>query len=128
MGITAFLFGIAAYAFAMGVLVYAIGFIGNLVVPKSIDSGLPGALPGALIVDLLLLGLFAVQHSVMARQGFKAWWTRFVPHSIERSVYVLLSGLALALLFWKWQPLGGSVWSMQLDVTRWLMHGLYALG
>src|SRR5882672_117458 len=118
MGFIAFLYGVLCYLIGLVSLLYGVGFVGNLLVPKSIDSSTPGALPEALLVDLVLLGLFAVQHSVMAREGFKEWWTRIVPKSVERSTYVLLSGLSLALLFWKWQPLAGTLWSLTEPTAR----------
>ncbi len=128
MGVVAFLYGVAAYAVGLVALLYAIGFIGNILVPKSIDTPPAGALPEALIVDLVLLGLFAVQHSAMARPGFKAWWTRMVPEPVERSTYVLASGLLLALLFWKWQPLAGTLWSVPEGAPRIALQALFWLG
>jgi len=108
--IAAMLFGLAAYLVFFGTFLYAIGFVAGMVVPKGIDDGTVVPAAEALIVNLLLLSLFAVQHSVMARKPFKRWWTQFVPHSVERSVYVLLASLALILLFWQWRPLPAIVW------------------
>lgn len=123
-----FAYGLFAYACAMGVFVYSVGFIGNFAVPKAMDSGRETSLAWALLVDSLLLGVFAVQHSVMARSWFKRWLTRVVPAAAERSTYVLLSSLALILLFWQWQPIGGTVWDITHPVGRPLTLGLYAAG
>jgi methanethiol S-methyltransferase len=111
--ILAFLYGLAAYAAFFATILYAIGFVMGLVVPKNIDTGLPTSLAEALVVDLALMSLFAVQHSVMARLKFKAWWTQFVPKSIERSTYVLLASLCLMLLFWQWRPLSSIIWRIE---------------
>jgi methanethiol S-methyltransferase len=107
-----FLYGLVAYLLFAVVIVYAIGFVTDLVVPKTINSGPAGPPVQAIAVDLLLMALFAVQHSVMARPQFKKWWTHFVPAPIERSTFVLFSSLALMLLFWQWQPIPDVVWQV----------------
>src|SRR3546814_19260353 len=126
--ILALLYGAACYAVFLATFLYAIAFVPGVVVPKHVDSGPPTALPLALAIDLALLALFAIQHSGMARPGFKRWWTRIVPAAIERSTYVLASSLALALLFWQWRPLPLNVWQVDGEAARMALYGLCALG
>src|SRR6266496_5321014 len=126
--IVAFLYGVVCYLAFFATFLYAIGFIGNFGVPKSIDSGPHQPFTYALAINAALLGVFAVQHSIMARQWFKRAWTRLVPTPVERSTYVLFSSLALLLLFWKWEPMGRVIWSMESDTTQLLLHTLYAMG
>jgi protein-S-isoprenylcysteine O-methyltransferase Ste14 len=125
---TAFLYGLASYFVFFGAFLYAIGFLSGLVVPKAVDDGAVVPLSEAFIIDILLMSVFAVQHSVMARQGFKQWWTQFVPKSVERSTYVLLASLALVLLFWQWRPIPAVVWNIDSPQIAMAMIGLSLLG
>jgi len=128
MGMAAFVYGLFGYVVFLGSFLYAIGFVGNLVVPKAIDTGPAGPVTEALFINGLLLGLFALQHSVMARRDFKRWWTRFVPQSVERSTYVLISSLLLLVLFWRWQPILGVVWHVENRVGVVALEVLFWLG
>ncbi len=121
-------YGGLSYILFFLTFLYAIGFVGNIAVPKSIDSGVAKSIIEAVIVDIILLGVFAIQHSVMARQGFKAWWTKIVPRAVERSTYVLLSSLALLLLYWQWQPIAAPVWNIQNPLAANIVVGIFWLG
>jgi protein-S-isoprenylcysteine O-methyltransferase Ste14 len=123
-----FLYGVICYVLFLGAFLYAIGFVGNVLVPKSIDSGSPAPFGTSMLIDLVLLGLFAIQHSVMAREGFKKVWTRIIPQSVERSTYVLLSSLILILMFWQWQPMTDTVWDVQNQFGLTLLLALGGLG
>jgi protein-S-isoprenylcysteine O-methyltransferase Ste14 len=127
-GIAAVVYGAFAYAVFLGTILYAIAFVGDLPVPKTINSGAPGPIGPALVINTLLLALFAVQHSVMARPAFKRAWTRFVPHCAERSTYVLLASLALLLLFWQWRPIPGIVWSVSHPASIAAMQAVFWIG
>ena len=133
-GIASVLYGVVVYALFFVTFLYATAFTGRLPVPKTIDSGVEGPLIPALVINTLLLGLFAIQHSVMARPAFKRWWTRFVPRAVERTTYVLLASLILALLCWQWRPILAPVWTvtnpaaiLAIQVVFWLGYGLVLL-
>jgi len=124
----AFLYGLVAYLVFFLTFLYAIGFVSGLAVPKTIDSGTSTPATEALIVNMLLMSLFAVQHSVMARRQFKNWWTQYVPKSVERSTYVLFASLALILLFWQWRPMPTVVWQVAEPQISMAITGLSLLG
>jgi methanethiol S-methyltransferase len=123
-----FVYGLAAYLAAMASIAYSVGFVSGLIVPKTIDTGTIVPMTEAVGVDLLLLAVFAIQHSVMARKGFKLWWTRFVPKSVERSTFVLVSGLALTLLLWQWRPIPAVIWSIEDPAIAMAVTGLSFVG
>lgn len=122
------LYGVVCYVVFFATFLYAIAFLGNFLVPRSIDAAPASGLGEALAVNVALLSIFALQHSVMARPAFKRWWTRIVPSAAERSTYVLLSSVALILLFWQWRPIGAIVWQIDSDLGRALVYGGYAFG
>jgi len=127
-GIAAVLYGVMSYVLFLGTILYAIAFVGGLPVPKTIDSGPAGPLVPSLVINALLLGLFAIQHSVMARPAFKKWWTRFVPHAVERTTYVLLASLILVLLFWQWRAMPEPVWTVAHPAGVMVLQGIFWLG
>jgi methanethiol S-methyltransferase len=122
------LYGVVSYAIFFGTFLYALGFVGNFAVPRTLDGTPTSGFAVALLINLGLLGLFAIQHSVMARPAFKRWFTHLVPESAERSTYVLLSSLALIALFAWWQPLGGMVWTVTDPTARGVLWGCFAFG
>ena len=126
--ILALVYGLAAYLVFLGTFLYAIGFVGGFVVSKTVDTGSVVPTGEALVVNVLLLSLFAVQHSVMARTPFKRWWTQFVPASIERSTYVLVASLALILVFWQWRPIPAIVWETTNPALAMTLLGLSLAG
>jgi protein-S-isoprenylcysteine O-methyltransferase Ste14 len=128
MGFIALLYGILSYLLFHASFLYAVGFFSDTIVPKGINDGLTGSPGTALAINLGLLSIFAVQHSVMARPGFKAIWTRIVPQSVERSTYVLLTNLILFLIFWQWRPFPGTVWQVENAAGAALIWAVYALG
>jgi protein-S-isoprenylcysteine O-methyltransferase Ste14 len=124
----AFLYGIVAYAVFLISFLNAVGFVENLIVPKTIDSGSAGPIVEAATINVALMSLFAIQHSVMARPQFKAWWTRFVPASVERTTYVLLSSLVLLLLCWQWRPMPSIIWQVENPQVAAAITGLSFVG
>jgi methanethiol S-methyltransferase len=120
-------YAIVSYAVFFVSTLYAIGFVGNFAVPKSIDTGAPASLGDAIVVDLLLLGIFAIQHSIMARPAFKRWCATIIAPACQRSTYVLLSSLILLLLFWQWQPIPTTVWRVE-GIAAWSLIGVFWLG
>jgi protein-S-isoprenylcysteine O-methyltransferase Ste14 len=122
------LYGVVAYLLFFAAILYGIGFVGNLVVPKGIDGGELVPVSTAIVVNVLLLLLFAVQHNVMARRRFKDWWTNYVPRPIERSTYVAASSLILLLLYWQWRPMPDVVWHVENSIGRGLLWVLYFTG
>jgi protein-S-isoprenylcysteine O-methyltransferase Ste14 len=121
-------YGLICYLAFFGTILYAIGFVGNYLVPKTIDSEAEVSLASAVLIDTGLLLLFALQHSIMARPGFKRWWTRVVPEHLERSTFVLLASLCLMLLMWQWQPIGGIVWSIENETVKTILLAIYLAG
>jgi methanethiol S-methyltransferase len=123
-----FVYGLISYAIFLATFLYAVAFVGGFRVPSRLDGPLNVFLPRAILVDCLLLTVFALQHSIMARRWFKDWWTHIIPWAIERSTYVLCASFALLLIFWQWQPIGIQIWSIQNQAVRCVLWGLFAAG
>jgi methanethiol S-methyltransferase len=126
--VLSFCYGLVAYAVFLGAFLYAIGFVDGILVPKAIDDGEVGPILEAIVINVMLLSIFALQHSVMARKPFKRWWTKLVPASIERSTYVLLASLALILVFWQWRPIPTVIWQVNEPVAASALFGLSLFG
>ncbi|WP_297699006.1 methanethiol S-methyltransferase [Mycobacterium sp.] len=121
-------YGVAAYLLFLAAFLYLVAFLGNFWVPRTVDHGLSAPIGQAVLVNIVLLAVFAVQHSIMARPSFKAWWTRLVPASIERSTYVMLSNVVLVLLYWQWRTMPAVVWDVRLPAGRLVLWTLFWLG
>lgn len=122
------LYGSICYVLFFLIFLYTIGFVGDFLVPITVDHGRASGLVEAVVIDLILLGIFAVQHSVMARRGFKRWLTSWLPEPMERSTYVLLTNAVLVLMFWQWRPLPATIWDVQTAWAWWLLYALFAFG
>lgn len=122
-------YGVVAYGVCLAALVYLIGFSGSVLVPKSVDVGAPARVASALCIDVLLIALFAAQHSVMARRSFKRWWTRVIPEHLERSTFCLAATAALALLLWQWRPIAEPVvWNVTNPTAALVLRHVFFLG
>jgi len=126
--VLSFLYGVVCYLAFFVVFLYQIGFVGNLFVPKSIDTGTETTAAQSILVNLALLGLFAVQHTIMARPAFKQWWTNIIPTQLERSTYVLMSSLILALFCWQWRPMLGVIWNVENPTGTTILWALFGIG
>ena len=122
--ILCFVYGVVAYVAFLIAILYAIGFVTGFAVPKTIDNGETSSVAASILINVLLLGLFAIQHTIMARPAFKSWWTRFVPQPIERSTFVLFASLILIFTFWQWRPLPGIVWRIE---QPWLAGAIFSV-
>jgi methanethiol S-methyltransferase len=122
------LYGAVASLLFLAAFLYLVGFVGNLLVPRTVDHGLSAPIGQAVLVNVLLVAAFGVEHSVMARPAFKAWWTRFVPPSIERSTYVVLSSAVLVLLYWQWRTMPAVIWDVRQPAGRLAVSALFWLG
>jgi len=123
-----FLYGILSYFVFLGAFLYAIGFVGNFLVPKSIDAGMESSLVQAILINVVLLSIFAIQHTIMARPIFKKWWNSIIGPASERSTFVLLSSLALILMYWKWVPIKSIIWQVENEILILVIYGIFVLG
>lgn len=123
-----FIYGIIAYFVFLIAFLYAIGFVGNIIVPKSIDSGAETTLFSSILINVILLSVFALQHSIMARPRFKKWFTTIISPAMERSTYILLSSLALLVMYWQWQPITTIVWETESKIVIYILTGIFFLG
>lgn len=126
--LVAFIYGVAAYLFFFATFLYLIGFVGGVIVPKGVDDGVEVATGAALVTDILLIALFGLQHSAMARPAFKRAWTRIVSKPVERSTYVLFSTVILALVMWLWRPMTGQIWHVDNTIGVWVLWALFLIG
>ncbi len=122
------LYGVLSYIVFFVAFLCSIGFVGNLVIPKGIDAGIESGFTVSIIINLLLLSLFAIQHTIMARPAFKKWWTSIIGSAMERSTFVLLTSLILLLIFWQWRPMTGIIWEVQNETLALVIHGVFWLG
>jgi len=123
-----FIYGVIAYAGFMGWMVYMIGFLGQFAVPKSVDSGSVGPVGAAILVNFLLILIFGVQHTIMARPAFKQWWTQFIPKPLERSTFVFIADIIMWVLIWQWRPTEGVIWHVQNTMAANILIGISLLG
>lgn len=128
MRVFIFAYGLVAYFSFLVAILYAIGFVGNLVVPKGIDAGTPGPVSQAILINVLMLAVFAIQHTIMARFAFKAWWTKIIPEAAERSTFVLITSSILLFTFWQWRPMPEVVWRVDSQLFQYVLYAVYALG
>lgn len=128
MRILFFGYGLVAYLSFVATFLYAIGFVGNFLVPKGIDSGTPGPVSQAILINVLMLAAFAIQHTIMARFAFKAWWTKIIPVPVERSTFVLMTNAILLFTFWQWRPMPEVVWQVDAAMFQYVLYAVFGLG
>jgi len=126
--IIVFIYGLIAYLAFFGTILYAIGFTENMVVPKGIDDGTIVSMGQAILINVLMLGVFGIQHSIMARPAFKDWWTKIIPKPAERSTFVLITSIILCVMFWQWRPMTTVIWDLEAPALRYILFGLSFVG